>query len=336
LIPVLSRAGYRWRPRFDWRDAGLGKAGKLAGWTVGLVLVNQLTYIVITRLAAQANVDAAATGATAAGITTYQKAHLVFMLPHSVITISIVTALLPALSRLAHDGKFREVGQDIGAAMRLVAALIAPVAALLFVLGSNVSVLLFGYGAATTEQATVMGDIVSVFMLGLLPFSLFYVLLRGFYALEDTRTPFFVTVAFSAVMLVLVVSLFSLLTAVGVQSAGGPQIAAIAIGYVVAYWFGFGLLWAWLAHRLGGVESKQTLWVLVRLTIVTVLAVLIMMALRAILIVQTSITELSPPVSSAVLIVVIGFVGALSFVLLAWLLARGSQRPNQPQRRTHR
>lgn len=320
LIPVLSRAGYRWRPRFDWRDEGLGKAGKLAGWTVGLVLVNQLTYIVITRLAAQANVDAAATGATAAGITTYQKAHLVFMLPHSVITISIVTALLPALSRLAHDGKLREVGQDIGGAMRLVAALIAPVAALLFVLGSDVSVLLFGYGAATTEQATVMGDIVSVFMLGLLPFSLFYVLLRGFYALEDTRTPFFVTVAFSAVMLALVVSLFSLLTNLEVTAAGGPQIAAIAVGYVVAYWFGFALLWAWLARRLGGVESKQTLWVLVRLTIVTVLAVLIMTTLRAVLIVRTPITELNPPVTSAVLIVVIGLIGAVSFVLLAWLM----------------
>ncbi|MCH1448210.1 MAG: murein biosynthesis integral membrane protein MurJ, partial [Candidatus Nanopelagicales bacterium] len=155
LIPVLGRAGYRWRPRFDWKGQGLGKAAKLAGWTVGLVLVNQITYIVITRLAAQANVDAAASGATAAGITTYQKAHLVFMLPHSVITISIVTALLPALSRLAHEGKLKEVGEDVAGAMRLVAALVVPIAAMLFVLGSDVSVLLFGYGAATTDQAAV-------------------------------------------------------------------------------------------------------------------------------------------------------------------------------------
>ncbi len=122
--------------------------------------------------------------------------------------------------------------------MRIVAALIVPVAALLLVLGSDVSVVLFGYGAATTEQAAVMGDIVSIFMLGLLPFTLFYVLLRGFYSLEDTRTPFFVTVAFSAVMLVLVLMLFSALTNLGVTNAGGPQVAAIALGYVLAYWFG--------------------------------------------------------------------------------------------------
>lgn len=320
LIPVLSRAGYRWRPRFDWRDQGLGKAGRLAGWTIGLVLVNQITYLVITRLAAQANVDAAAAGATAAGITTYQKAHLVFMLPHSVITISIVTALLPAISRLAHEGKLREIGQDIAGAMRIVAALIAPIAALLFVLGADVAVVLFGYGAATVEQATVMGDIVRVFMLGLLPFTLFYVLLRGFYSLEDTRTPFIVTVAFSAVMLALVVWLFSLLTGFGVDAAGGPQIAAIAIGYVIAYWFGFALLWIWLARRLGGVESGTTIWVLLRLILASVVTVLVLVALRSLLTTETGIGDLSPQGSSLVVIVILTGVGALLFFVLAWLL----------------
>ena len=320
LIPVLSRAGYRWRPRFDWKDQGLGKAGKLAGWTIGLVLVNQLTYVVITRLAAQANVDAAATGATAAGITTYQKAHLVFMLPHSVITISIVTALLPAISRLAHEGKLKEIGHDIGGAMRIVAALIAPVAALLFVLGSDVAVLLFGYGAATVDQASVMGDIVRVFMLGLLPFTLFYVLLRGFYSLEDTRTPFFVTVAFSAVMLLLVVWFFSVFTNLGVSSAGGPQVAAIAFGYVLAYWFGFVLIWVWLARKLGGVQSRRTLWVLVRLILASVLTVIALIFLRGVLIAATPLASLPAQLNALVLIIVLGGVGVVSFYLLALLM----------------
>jgi putative peptidoglycan lipid II flippase len=320
LIPVLSRAGYRWRPRFDWKDQGLGKAGKLAGWTIGLVLVNQLTYVVITRLAAQANVDAAATGATAAGITTYQKAHLVFMLPHSVITISIVTALLPAISRLAHEGKFKEIGQDIGGAMRMVAALITPVAALLFILGSDIGVVLFGYGAATVEQAAVMGDIVRVFMLGLLPFTLFYVLLRGFYSLEDTRTPFIVTVLFSIVMLALIVVLFSALSGLGVSSAGGPQIAAIAIGYVIAYWFGFAVLWWWLARRLGGVDSGSTAWALIRLTIAGVLTVLVVTILRGLLGAVAPLEEWSAQLSSLAAIVVLGSIGAVMFIVLARLL----------------
>ncbi len=335
LIPVLSRAGYRWSPRFDWKDQGLGKAGKLAGWTIGLVLVNQLTYLVITRLAAQANVDAAATGATAAGITTYQKAHLVFMLPHSVITISIVTALLPAISRLAHERKFKEIGQDVAGAMRFVAALIIPIAAVLFVVGSDVSVLLFGYGAATVQQAEVMGNIVSVFMIGLLPFTLFYVLLRGFYSLEDTRTPFFVTVAFSAVMLVLVLWLFTALTNLDLDAAGGPQIASLAFGYVLSYWFGFLLLWWLLARRLaasntgasktgasetGALESGRTMGVLMRLLLAGVLAVVVMVLVQNAASNLLPLADMLAQVRAFVVIVISGISGLLSYLLFAWVL----------------
>ena len=320
LVPILRRAGYRWRPRFDWKGQGLGKAAKLAGWTVGLVLVNQITYIVITRLAAQANVDAAASGATAAGITTYQKAHLVFMLPHSVITISIVTALLPALSRLAHEGKLKEVGEDVAGAMRLVAALVVPIAAMLFVLGSDVSVLLFGYGAATTNQAAVMGDVVSIFMIGLLPFTLFYVLLRGFYAMEDTRTPFVVTVIFSVIMLALVLWLFTFLTDLGVTSAGGPQIAGIALGYALAYWCGFVVLWWWLARRLGSLQSGATAWVLLRLLIAGGIAVLVAGLTRTATLDLLISDGLNTQLTSLVLIMAAVIVGVPAFFLAAWLL----------------
>ena len=320
LVPVLGRAGYRWRPRFDWKGQGLGKAAKLAGWTVGLVLVNQITYIVITRLAAQANVDAAASGATAAGITTYQKAHLVFMLPHSVITISIVTALLPALSRLAHEGKLKEVGEDVAGAMRLVAALVVPIAAMLFVLGSDVSVLLFGYGAATTDQAAVMGDVVSIFMIGLVPFTLFYVLLRGFYAMEDTRTPFVVTVIFSVIMLALVLWLFAFLTNLGVTSAGGPQIAGIALGYVLAYWCGFVVLWWWLAHRLGSLQSGATVSVLLRLLTAGGVAVLVAGVTRTATLDLLISDGLNTQLTSLVLIMAAVIVGLPTFFFAAWLL----------------
>lgn len=320
LVPILRRAGYRWRPRFDWKGQGLGKAAKLAGWTVGLVLVNQITYIVITRLAAQANVDAAASGATAAGITTYQKAHLVFMLPHSVITISIVTALLPALSRLAHEGKLKEVGEDVAGAMRLVAALVVPITAMLFVLGSDVSVLLFGYGAATTNQAAVMGDVVSIFMIGLLPFTLFYVLLRGFYAMEDTRTPFVVTVIFSVIMLALVLWLFTFLTDLGVTSAGGPQIAGIALGYALAYWCGFVVLWWWLARRLGSLQSGATAWVLLRLLIAGGIAVLVAGLTRTATLDLLISAGLNTQLTSLVLIMAAVIVGVPTFFLAAWLL----------------
>jgi putative peptidoglycan lipid II flippase len=270
LVPVLWRAGYSWRPRFDWRGAGLGKAGSLAAWTIGLVLVNQFAYVFITRMATQANVNASSADTVAAGLTTYQKAHLVFMLPHSVITVSVVTAMLPALSRLAHEGRLAQVGADVARTMRSVAVLIVPIAAILVVNGAAVSILLFGYGAATTAQAGLMGLIVSVFMLGLVPFTLFYVLLRGYYAMEDTRTPFLLTVVFSVLLLGLAFPLFLM------ARGGGAQVASLALAYSISYWIGFFITWRVLARRLGSMDSRHTLSVLARLMLAGILAVGVM------------------------------------------------------------
>lgn len=315
LVPALWRSGYAWRPRFDWRGAGLGRAGSLAMWTVGLVLVNQVAYVFITRLATQANVNASSADSVAAGLTTYQKAHLVFMLPHSVITVSIVTAMLPALSRVAHAGDLRRVGSDVARTMRLVAALIVPVAAILVVTGVPVSILLFGYGAASAAQAGLMGLIVSVFMIGLLPFTLFYVLLRGYYALEDTRTPFWLTVVFSVILLALAYPLFAL------AGHGGTQVASLALAYSLSYWIGLVVTWWVLARRLGSLESRRTAWVIGRLLIAGVVSVGVMLAVtRALIDLEGRGVESLGHVLLAVNVATTSLAGIVVFAAAAWVL----------------
>jgi len=315
LIPVLWRSGHVWRPRFDWRGAGLGKAGGLAAWTIGLVLVNQVTYLLITRLATLANVNASDAGKVAAGLTTYQKAHLVFMLPHSVITVSVVTAMLPALSRVAHSGNLSLVGRDVARTMRSVGALIVPVAAVLIINGGSIAVLLFGYGAATPSQAALMGTIVSVFTLGLLPFTLFYILLRGYYALEDTRTPFWMTVFYSIVMLALMYPLFYL------APPGGNQVAAIALAYALAYWVALGLTWWVLARRLGSMESRRTMWSLGRLLIAGIVALLVMLVvLVSLLHLETGGVAATRKPDLLVNVVVTSAVGLAIYLVAAWAM----------------
>ena len=314
LIPLLLRSGHVWRLRFDWRDAGLGRAGVLAFWTIALVLVNQATYVVVARLATQANVDATVAGVTAAGLTTYQKAHLVFMLPHSVITVSIVTAMLPALSRIAHSGDLPRVGREIGSTMRLAASFIVPIAAILLVTGSGIAVLLFGYGAAIPAQAAIMGQIVSVFMLSLLPFTLFYVLLRGFYALEDTRTPFFITVVFSLIWLALAVPLFRLV------GSGGPQVASLAFSYGISYWVGMAIAWFMLARRVGGLDSARTIGAVARMLGAGAFALLCMLGVRALL--STYVTGPATADKWAVLATVasVAVTGSVAYFVAAWIL----------------
>jgi len=258
LLPVLLRSGFRFAYVKGLRGFGLGHTGRLAIWTIGLVLVNQLGFLVVTRLATLANVLASRADAVAQGLTTYQKAYLIFMLPHSVITISIMTALLPRMSRSAAVQDYRKVGAFVADGMRMVGVLIIPAAVCLGVAGPMIATVIFGFGAGSGSASTYAGLVVMAFAVGLLPFSLFYVLLRGWYALEDTRTPFFLTIVYNLLMVGFSLPLFYL-------AAVEFKVTALALGYSLAYWLTLATAWWALSRRLGDVQARQTAWVLGRL-----------------------------------------------------------------------
>lgn len=267
LIPVLLKSGFRFAYVKGLRGFGLGHTGKLAIWTIGLVLVNQLGFLVVTRLATLANVLATRADVVAQGLTTYQKAFLIFMLPHSVITISIMTALLPRMSRSAAAQDFRKVGAFVADGMRLVAVLIIPAAVCLGVAGPMIATVIFGFGAGAGAASAYAGLVVIAFGLGLLPFSLFYVLLRGWYALEDTRTPFLLTIVYNVLMVGISLPLFF-------AAAVEFKVTALALGYSVAYWLTLAVAWLALSRRLGHLQVRQTAWVLLRLLVAGAVAAL--------------------------------------------------------------
>ena len=263
LIPTAWRVGYRYKPRFDFRGQGLGKAGSLAGWTIGFVLVNQITLLIVTRLAAAANVTLTGTNKVNVGFTSYQNAYLTFILPHSVITVSLVTALLPALSRAAHALDFAAISAQLANAMRIVAVILMPVSAMLFVLGPRITQLLFARGSASVEESIYTGYVLSAFVVGLVPFSLYYVLLRGYYSLEDTRTPFWLTVWLNVTNLAIALPLYLVVN---------PQyrVIVLALGFALAYVIFLAVSWRVLSRRLGGLETYYTVRTMVRAGIASV------------------------------------------------------------------
>ncbi len=261
LIPFLLRSGYSWRPTRRWRGVGLGKSGRLAGWTILLVLATQVGFVVISRLATAANWEADQTGGDPAGLVTYTSAYLVFMIPHGVVTVSIVTAQLPGLSRQVHAGLTRQAGAEIGHTMRLVATVITPLALALLVSAQAMAELLFRYGSLTTAMASSIADVVSIFMLGLLPFTLYFILQRGWYARENTRSPFLFALIMNGSLIALALALFPL------APVGADQVNALALAYVIACWITFVIAWPVLARAYGTLDTRHTLWTFVRIAV---------------------------------------------------------------------
>ena len=125
MIPYLRETGFRFRPRFDWKGHGLGKAAKLAKWTVLFVLANQAGVLVVTQLATAAGNGLRQVNGT--GFTAYANAQLIWGMPQAIITVSVMAALLPRISRSAARRTTRgAVRDDISQGLRTSAVAIVP------------------------------------------------------------------------------------------------------------------------------------------------------------------------------------------------------------------
>lgn len=240
MIPYLREAGFRFRPRFDWRGHGLGKTVKLAKWTVLFVLANQAGVLVVTQLATAAGKLSDKDGT---GFLAYSNAQLIWGMPQAIITVSVMAALLPRISRAAHDNDPGAVRDDISQGLRNSAVAIVPVAFTFLALGLPMCTLL--YASSGAEAARSMGFILMAFALGLIPYSVQYVVLRGFYAYEDTRTPFYNTVIVAAVNAAASALCYVVLPA-------RWAVVGMAFSYGLAYAVGVGVAWRRLRTRLGG------------------------------------------------------------------------------------
>nr|WP_269205381.1 murein biosynthesis integral membrane protein MurJ [Motilibacter aurantiacus] len=267
LLPALRAAGYRYRPRFDFRGHGLGHALSLAKWTIGFVLVNQASYVVVTQLAT--GVDSAAKEAGidyGVGYNAYQNAYLFFMLPHSVITVSVVTAMLPAMSGAAADGRVGEVRRQLSQGLRLIGTALVPAAALLVLVGPVVTTVLFSVGDnLTTDAGAYIGLLVATFALGLIPFSAHHVLLRAFYAYEDTRTPFKIACIVTVTNIVLALAVVPALP-VRWKTVG------LAGAYAATYWIALAVTAASARRRLDGIDGARVVRTYVRLVLAVLVA----------------------------------------------------------------
>ncbi|WP_314176040.1 murein biosynthesis integral membrane protein MurJ [Streptomyces winkii] len=257
MIPYLRASGFRIRPRFDWRGHGLGKAAKLAKWTVLFVLANQAGVLVVTQLSTWAQESAAAEGHAGAGWTAYSQAQLIWNMPQAIITVSVMAALLPRLSRAASDGDTGAVRDDISQGLRNSAVAIVPIAFGFLALGVPMCTLI--YGPSGIDAARSMGYALMAFGVGLIPFSVQYVVLRAFYAYEDTRTPFFNTVVVAVANAVASSACFLLMPA-------RWAVVGMAASYGLAYVVGVGIAWRRLRLRLGGdLDTAHVLRTYIRL-----------------------------------------------------------------------
>jgi putative peptidoglycan lipid II flippase len=269
LIPYLKAAGFRYRPRFDFRGNGLGHTLRLGVWTVLFVIVNQVAYTVVVRLASRGTVGPGTGpggggaggpgGPEGTGYTIYSNSFLLTMVPHSIITVSLATAMLPLLSSYAADGRLSQVGSAVSSTLRSAYALVIPVAVLYSVMSLDIANVIWGYGSAARDFDN-FAPTLALFGLGLVLFTAHYLMLRGFYALEQTRRVFWIQCGIAATNIVAAV----LLTHGAPPSETAPR---LVIAYSCSYAVGALTSYVMLSRTVGGLDGRRLGRFLVRLAI---------------------------------------------------------------------
>jgi putative peptidoglycan lipid II flippase len=219
LLFFWRRAGLHLRADFQWRGIGLRHIARLAGWTFLMVVVSQIAGAV------QANLVSAASGVGTANAS-LQYAWLVFMLPFSVVVLSIGTPYYTRLSEHVAEGRTEAATSDLAALTRtigvfmvgILAAMIAAIVPLMRIFTRD------------ADGAVALAWVLAAYLVALLPLSFQFGIQRTFYALRDTRTPFLYTLVQAVLVIVSAIVAFAVLPlewlAVGI--ALGQSVANVA------------------------------------------------------------------------------------------------------------
>ncbi|WP_291044647.1 murein biosynthesis integral membrane protein MurJ [Herbiconiux sp.] len=266
LFAFWRRIGLRYRPDFHWRGVGLGRTGRIAGWTFGMLIATQIAGLVET------NVVATAAGGGDASTAVLTNSWLIFMLPHSIVAVSIATAYFTRMSEYASTDDLAGVRTNLSSSLRIITAFMMLAMIGLIVCAYPIS----SFFTKTFGESVSMGQVLIGFLIGLPAFSVLFLVQRAFYALSDTRTPFFITlfqvivfsIAALGVLFLVPKEFVGVAVAIALSAAGIVQTLVAAI---------------LIRRRLGGVGGRTVLLSILRFTVAAVPSFAVGILLAAVL-----------------------------------------------------
>ncbi len=300
LVPSLLRSDLRIRFRWQPGHEAMRRITRLAGWTFGIVLANQVALVVVLALADGARVPGA--------VSAWTYAYTFFQLPYGIIAVSVMSAVTPSLSARWAEGNLTAFRHRMAFGLRSILALVIPSAVGMIILAHPIIDLVLAHGAETSAEASVTASTLAMFALGLPGFCTFLYLVRVLQSMQDTRTAFRIYLVENAINIVLAVVL------VGPLGVRGLALST-SVAYTVAALIGLRVV----AAREGGLAGGDLTTPLLR-----VLAATCVMAVATVLAVNVSGSGSDPALLGRVVLAVV--VGVVAFAGTAALLGMRHER----------
>lgn len=262
LLPAIHRAGLNFQFRIRPRHPAVKRLMALSGWTFGYVMANQLTVIVTKNLAEPGS----------GGQDAFAKASTFFYFPHGLLAMSIATTFIPEMSRAVARNDRVAFIERTGLGIRLVGLLTFPAAFGFLVMSRPIIGALLRYGQFSNEAADTTARALSGLALGLVGYSVYLFTLRGFFAHQDTKTPFIINCVQNAVNIVLAFPL-----------AREFDVLGLGIAFSISYFIGALIALFVLRTKEAEFPVYAILWALARMLLASaMMAVIVWLSLSAV------------------------------------------------------
>jgi len=259
LLVAIRQERVSLRPLWGIDDR-LKKFGTMAAAMVLYVLISQIGLIVGNQIASEA---------AASGPAIYNYTWLVLMLPFGMIGVTVLTVVMPRLSRNAAGDDIPAVLADLSLSTRLTMVTLIPIVAMMTVGGPAIGSALFAYGNFGAVDAGYLGMAITLSAFTLIPYALVLLQLRVFYAREQPWTPILLIVVITTVKIA--ASLAAPYLTDDREMVAGYLGLANGLGFLAGATVGYFLLRASLNPPGGRLISLQV----VRTILVTITASLI-------------------------------------------------------------
>ena len=266
MVPAMKRSGFVFKWRWGW-DKRLADFGTLGFWVLLYVGLGLFSIFILTRVALNGE----------GALVAYNYQWLVSQMPYGVLGVSLLTALMPKMSRAAAAKDIDGLVGDLSFGNRMSTILLMPFSAMLTVAGLAIGLGVFSFGASGVEGGTRIGMALALSAFGLVPYAITLLQLRVFYAMKDARTP-------TVIQAIIVVFRIGLLYAFLAISPPDKLAVGVSIAMSLSFVVGAIVGQVWLRIRLGRLRTGYTLWTVCLTVVASAIGCAVAFALSTLLV----------------------------------------------------
>ena len=240
LLWPMRRAGVSFKPDFHFRGTSFGSMPRVAGWTFATLGVSQVGVLSTNNLAAMADGFIGQGGAQGGvvGILAYSTAFMIFMVPQSLITVSLTTAIFTRMAGAVADGDDRAVAENYHLGVRTITSLTLVAAAMLMAGSVPMMEIAMAAKGGDPEAVTGYALVLASLMPGVASTGMVLMSQRVFFAYEDVKPVFLMGIGPTIIQVIVGWSMYALTGARWwvVAAALGETVCRLTQGIIAVVW----------------------------------------------------------------------------------------------------